>query len=133
MSYPGYTYVIRKKGRYKETKTIQILYAFSCGVCLLLFESLSLHQLQQNYQKNMQCSLKINLIWLSICQRNKKFVLHSVVSSLLDRSKRFTDLFIATPTRLLRKAYSHAAITARRLFNHMSTAVYRQVLIYKYS
>ena len=42
--------------------------------------------------------------------------LYSAVSSPLDRSKRFTlppvtDLFIPTPTRLLREAFSHAAIT----------------------
>ena len=40
------------------------------------------------------------------------------------------DLFIQTPFRLLLEAFSHAAITARRLFVHTCTNVYRQILIY---
>ena len=39
------------------------------------------------------------------------------------------DLFIPTPTRFSWKHSSHAAI-AQRLFTHMSTTVYGQVLIY---
>ena len=51
------------------------------------------------------------------------------------RSKRFThhpllDLFIPAPTWLLWEAFSHAAITAWRLFINISTTVYIQVLIY---
>ena len=47
--------------------------------------------------------------------------LYSVTSSLWDCSKSFTlhdlaHLFIPTPFRLLWEAFSHAAITARRLF-----------------
>ena len=62
-------------------------------------------------------------------------VLYSDVSSPLDRSKRFT---LSTPGRPVHsdtvigfswKHSSHAEI-AQRLFNHMSTTVYSQVLIY---
>ena len=61
--------------------------------------------------------------------------LYSAVSSPLDRSKRFT-LFLPWQTCSLRhqlgfswKHSSHAAI-AQRLFTHISTTVYSQVLIY---
>ena len=62
-------------------------------------------------------------------------VLYSAVSSLLDRSKRFT---LSSPGRPVHsdtvlgfsgKHSSHAAI-AQRLFTHISTTVYSQVLIY---
>ena len=62
-------------------------------------------------------------------------VLYSAVSSPLDRSKRFT---FSSPGRPVHsdtvlgfswKHSSHAAI-AQRLFNHISTTVYSQVLIY---
>ena len=62
-------------------------------------------------------------------------VLYSAVSSPLDRSKRFT---LSSPGRPVHsdtvlgfswKHSSHAAI-AQRLFNHISTTVYSQVLIY---
>ena len=62
--------------------------------------------------------------------------LYSGVSSLLDRSQCFTfhsslaDLFIPTPTWLLWKAYQPRSNYAWRLFNHVSTTVYSQVLIY---
>ena len=69
--------------------------------------------------------------------RNKKkcMVLYSAVSSPLDRSKRFT---LSSPGRPVHsdtvigfswKHSSHAAI-AQRLFTHISTTVYSQVLIY---
>ena len=50
----------------------------------------------------------------------------SSVSSPWDCSKCFTfhpqaDLFIPTPSRLLWEAFSHATITARRPFVHIST------------
>ena len=52
-----------------------------------------------------------------------------------DSSKQFTlhplaDLFIPTPFRLLWEAFSHTALTARRLFVQISISVYSQVLIY---
>ena len=62
-------------------------------------------------------------------------VLYSAVSSPLDRSKRFT---LSSPGRPVHsdtvlsfswKHSSHAA-TAQRLFTHISTTVYSQVLIY---
>ena len=62
-------------------------------------------------------------------------VLYSAVSSPLDRSKRFT---LSSPDRPVHsdtvlgfswKHSSHAAI-AQRLFTHISTTVYSQVLIY---
>ena len=62
-------------------------------------------------------------------------VLYSAVSSPLDRSKRFT---LSSPGRPVHsdtvlgfswKHSSHAAI-AQRLFTHISTTVYSQVLIY---
>ena len=63
------------------------------------------------------------------------FFLYSAVSSPLDRSKRFT---LSSPGRPVHsdtvlgfswKHSSHAAI-AQRLFTHISTTVYSQVLIY---
>ena len=42
-----------------------------------------------------------------------------------------TDLFIPTPTRLLREAFSsQAGITRQYFITHISTTVYSQVLIY---
>ena len=72
-----------------------------------------------------------------ICMDNKGkgMVLYSAVSSPLDRSKRFT---LSSPGRPVHsdtvlgfswKHSSHAAI-AKRLFTHISTTVYSQVLIY---
>ena len=67
--------------------------------------------------------------------KKKGLVLYSVVSSPLDRSKRFT---LSSPGRPVHsdtvlgfswKHSSHAAI-AQRLFTHISTTVYSQVLIY---
>ena len=70
------------------------------------------------------------------CQiKVKGMVLYSTVSSPLDRSKRFT---LSSPGRPVHsdtvlgfswKHSSHAAI-AQRLFTHISTSVYSQVLIY---
>ena len=68
-------------------------------------------------------------------EKGKGMVLYSAVSSLLDRSKRFT---LSSPGRPVHsdtvlgfswKHSSHAAI-AQRLFTHISTTVYSQVLIY---
>ena len=68
-------------------------------------------------------------------KKGKGMVLYSAVSSPLDRSKRFT---LSSPGRPVHsdtvlgfswKHSSHAAI-AQRLFTHISTTVYRQVLIY---
>ena len=65
----------------------------------------------------------------------KGMVLYSAVSSPLDRSMRFT---LSSPGRPVHsdtvlgfswKHSSHAAI-AQRLFTHISTTVYSQVLIY---
>ena len=65
----------------------------------------------------------------------KGMVLYSAVSSPLDRSKRFT---LSSPGRPVHsdtvlgfswKHSSHAAI-AQRLFTHIFTTVYSQVLIY---
>ena len=67
--------------------------------------------------------------------KGKGMVLYSAVSSPLDRSKRFT---LSSPGRPVHsdtvlgfswKHSSHAAI-AQRLFTHISTTVYSQVLIY---
>ena len=69
------------------------------------------------------------------CEKVKGMVLYSAVSSPLDRSKRFT---LSSPGRPVHsdtvlgfswKHSSHAAI-AQRLFTHISTTVYSQVLIY---
>ena len=68
-------------------------------------------------------------------KKGKGMVLYSAVSSPLDRSKRFT---LSSPDRPVHsdtvlgfswKHSSHAAI-AQRLFTHISTTVYSQVLIY---
>ena len=68
-------------------------------------------------------------------KKSKGMVLYSAVSSPLDRSKRFT---LSSPGRPVHsdtvlsfswKHSSHAAIV-QRLFNHISTTVYSQVLIY---
>ena len=67
--------------------------------------------------------------------KGKGMVLDSAVSSPLDRSKRFT---LSSPGRPVHsdtvlgfswKHSSHAAI-AQRLFTHIATTVYSQVLIY---
>ena len=76
----------------------------------------------------------VELKIISVCKK-KGMVLYSAVSSPLDRSKRFT---LSSPGRPVHsdtvlgfswKHSSHAAI-AQRLFTHMSTTVYSQVLIY---
>ena len=68
-------------------------------------------------------------------KKSKGMVLYSAVSSPLDRSKRVT---LSSPGRPVHsdtvlgfswKHSSHAAI-AQRLFTHISTTVYSQVLIY---
>ena len=68
-------------------------------------------------------------------RKSKGMVLYGAVSSPLDRSKRFT---LSSPGRPVHsdtvlgfswKHSSHAAI-AQRLFTHISTTVYSQVLIY---
>ena len=67
--------------------------------------------------------------------KGKGMVLYSAVSSPLDRSKRFTLSFPGRPVHsdtvlgFSWKHSSHAAI-AQRLFTHISTTVYSQVLIY---
>ena len=67
--------------------------------------------------------------------KKKGMVLYSAISSPLDRSKRFT---LSSPGRPVHsdtvlgfswKHSSHAAI-AQRLFTHISTTVYSQILIY---
>ena len=72
---------------------------------------------------------------IEILVEGKGMVLYSAVSSPLDRSKRFT---LSSPGRPVHsdtvlgfswKHSSHAAI-AQRLFTHISTNVYSQVLIY---
>ena len=79
-----------------------------------------------------------NLRWKDAWEKKRKkkgMVLYSAVSSPLDRSKRFT---LSSPGRPVHsdtvigfswKHPSHAAI-AQRLFTHISTTVYSQVLIY---
>ena len=75
-----------------------------------------------------------NVVELAI-GKGKGMVLYSAASSPLDRSKRFT---LSSPGRPVHsdtvlgfswKHSSHAAI-AQRLFTHISTTVYSQVLIY---
>ena len=67
--------------------------------------------------------------------KGKGMVLYSAVSSPLDRSKRFTlsspgrPVYSDTVLGFSWKHSSHAAI-AQRLFTHISTTVYSQVLIY---
>ena len=67
--------------------------------------------------------------------KKKGMVLYSAVSSPLDRSKHFTHSSPGRPVHsdtvlgFSGKHSSHAAI-AQRLFTHMSTTVYSQVLIY---
>ena len=70
------------------------------------------------------------------CVRACFIVWHHGTQSLgqVDARKRFTlhpllDLFNPTPSRLVWEAFSHAAITARRLFVHISTTVCSNVLI----
>ena len=68
--------------------------------------------------------------------KGKGMVIYSAVSSPLDRSTRFTLSSTGRPVHpdtvlgFSWKHSSHAAI-AQRLFTHMSTTVYSQVLIYK--
>ena len=49
--------------------------------------------------------------------------------SYIARCPVFADLFIQTPSRLLWEAYSHAAITARRLFVHISTFFFKSIYL----
>ena len=53
--------------------------------------------------------------------------LHSLADLTLHS---LADLFIPTQTRLLLEAFCLAAITARRLFDHISTTLCSQVLVY---
>ena len=68
-------------------------------------------------------------------EKKRSMVLYSAVSSPLDRAKRFTHSSPGRPVHsdtvlgFSWKHSSHAAI-AQRLFTHMSTTVYSQVLIY---
>ena len=66
---------------------------------------------------------------------SRQSFLYSAVSSPWDCSKRFilhplAEIFIPTPSQLLWEAFSHAAITARRLFVQMSVYVCIQAVIY---
>ena len=81
------------------------------------------------------CKTMPSLLYLCRPTKGKCMVLYSTVSSPLDRSKRFT---LSSPGRPVHsdtvlgfswKHSSHAAI-AQRLFTHISTTVYSQVLIY---
>ena len=85
--------------------------------------------------KNRAHSESIDKMCSDIIKKGKGMVLYSAVSSPLDRSKRFT---LSSPGRPVHsdtvlgfswKHSSHAAI-AQRLFTHISTTVYSQVLIY---
>ena len=90
---------------------------------------LSLALLYEYYYR-LECGEQL---WPNV--KGKGMVLYSAVSSPLDRSKRFT---LSSPGRPVHsdtvlgfswKHSSHAAI-AQRLFTHISTTVYSQVLIY---
>ena len=64
----------------------------------------------------------------TVTYKKDKFLCNAV-SSPQDCSKRFTlhplaNLFIPRPFQLLWEAFSHAAITARRLLFHISTTTY---------
>ena len=69
-------------------------------------------------------------------RRSKGTFLYSVASSPQDRSKRFTFYFPDIPVHSdtisasLGSIQPYATINARRLLVHISTTVYRQVLIY---
>ena len=72
---------------------------------------------------------------LLVKKKGKGMVLYSAVSSPLDRSNRLTlsspgrPVYSDTVLGFSWKHSSHAAI-AQRLFTHISTTVYSQVLIY---
>ena len=83
---------------------------------------------------NPNYDIIINYSFFHICTGQNKIIkkkgkgtlLYSAVSSLWDRSKRFTlhplaDLFIPRPSQLLWEAFNHAI--ARKLFVHISTTV----------
>ena len=77
---------------------------------------------------------------IPVTKKRLRSFLYSAVSSLLDRSKRFTlfaslaDLFILTPIPLLREAFLPGSNYVPRLnhshFHHCLISVFSQVLIY---
>ena len=74
---------------------------------------------------------------VSVCDKSKKGkFLYSAVSSLQDRSKRFTLYFHDRPVHWdtisasLGNIQPYATINARRLLIYVSTTVYSQILIY---
>ena len=99
-----------------------------------------LHQIKN--VAHFKSTLVLLLYQESIQGEGRCMFLCSPVSSPLDRSKRFTlhplaELFIPTQTWLiLVQAYSHTAFshtafnTMKRIFTHISTAVYSQLPIY---
>ena len=91
----------------------------------------------ENIDSNLFFEIKESKVTIIHIKKEMKkgMVLYSAVSSPLDRSKRFT---LSSPVRPVHsgtvlgfswKHSSHAAI-AQRLFTHISTTVYSQVLIY---
>ena len=76
-----------------------------------------------------------DLLTIRETHTDKEGVLYSTVSSLFDRSNGFTrhplaDLFIPVSNRLLWEAFYPRSNYGRRLFTHISTTIYSQVLIY---
>ena len=67
---------------------------------------------------------------VKVCCYTARYSVRRTVQSALHKFHPLAELFIPSPARLLWEALSHYAITARRLFTHISTTVYSQVLIY---
>ena len=84
-----------------------------------------------NFSQKWQGKLK-RMIAELVKVKGKYAFLYSAVSSPWDCSKRFklhplADMLIPTPFGFLWEAFSHAAITARRLFVQISISVCSQV------
>ena len=72
-------------------------------------------------------------VWMYACMCTCMFYI-MVALGQVDAWKRFTlhplaDLFTPTPSRLACDTFSYAAITALRLFVHISTTVCSKVLV----
>ena len=79
----------------------------------------------------------INVFYADFKNKLKGLFLYNAVSSPQDCSKHFSlrplaDLFIPKPTGLLWEALSHIAITAQKLFVHISTTISDNNAEYKY-
>ena len=92
-----------------------------------------IHSVADMFLKFNRCSRLHKHFIYSLKRLKHSYILN--IAWCPDRSKLFTpspqaELFMPTPTLLLWEAFSHAALTAQRLFIHIFPPVYSQVLVY---